>query len=43
MHYGAVLGLFVIDALGNALTTAQLSYDVFATQAIKYNPNLLFR
>ena len=34
---------FVINALGNALTAAQLGDGFFTTQAIQYNTNLFFR
>ncbi len=38
-----VLRPFVIDALGDALTTAQLSNAVLAAQPVQDDPDLLFR
>ncbi|CUH89777.1 hypothetical protein PH5382_03730 [Phaeobacter sp. CECT 5382] len=38
-----VLGPFVVDALRYAFTTAQLSNAILAAQAIKDDPDLLFR
>ena len=37
-----VLGPLVVDALGNALTVAQLSDAVFPTQPAQDDPDLLF-
>jgi hypothetical protein len=37
-----VLRPFVVDALGNALTAAQLSNAILAPQAIQDDPDLLF-
>jgi hypothetical protein len=37
-----VLGPFVIDASGDALTTAQLSDAVLASKAVQDDPDLLF-
>tara|TARA_R110000751_G_C13655309_1_gene468526 strand:- start:3 stop:254 length:252 start_codon:yes stop_codon:yes gene_type:complete len=36
-----VLRPFVVDALGNAFTTAQLGNTVFAAQAVQDDPDLL--